>query len=77
MPRKLTLASCCRRLETVTVCQQVEGCRGISHLWRKMLVSGPCVLFQGAGAACAAQLMGHYPWFAVYNYCGAYYMPPI
>ena len=31
-------------------------------------VSGPRVLWHGAGAAVGATFVGHYPWFATYNY---------
>lgn len=30
---------------------------------------GPSILFRGAGATFVANLVGHYPWFAVYNVC--------
>ena len=46
---------------------QVEGKDGMAMLRRKMAVSGPTVLFAGALGAASATLVGHYPWFLVYN----------
>ena len=53
------------RLDTLIIHKQVEGRQGWKVLGQKLRCSGPCVLFQGANAAFAANLLGHYPWFAV------------
>lgn len=37
----------------------------------KVRKSGPTVLYHGALAASAATFVGHYPWFATYNYLNA------
>jgi len=50
---------------------QVEGNRGIPSLLAKIRTSGPTVLWHGAGGAMGATFVGHYPWFAVYNYLNA------
>ena len=55
-------------IDTVKTMMQVEGSRGIATLKDKMQTSGPRVLFHGAAAASVATLVGHYPWFATYNY---------
>lgn len=47
---------------------QVEGATGFSKLVTKVRVGGPTVLYHGALAASAATFVGHYPWFATYNY---------
>ncbi|EFN57148.1 hypothetical protein CHLNCDRAFT_30535 [Chlorella variabilis] len=47
---------------------QVEGKGGFGKLVQKVRVGGPGVLYHGALAASAATFVGHYPWFAVYNY---------
>ena len=46
---------------------QVEGKEGLALLRNKMAVSGPRVLYAGALGAASATLVGHYPWFLVYN----------
>ncbi|MEW5312036.1 MAG: hypothetical protein WDW38_003699 [Sanguina aurantia] len=46
---------------------QVEGKNGIPALMSKIKVGGPSVLYHGALAAWLATVVGHYPWFAMYN----------
>lgn len=58
---------CAVRLDTLLVHKQVEGSQGLRVLLHKVYAEGPCVLYQGASAAFAAQLLGHFTWFGVYN----------
>lgn len=53
---------------------QVEGKSGLQKLGSKIATGGPTVLYHGALAAWAATTVGHYPWFATYNYLN-YYLP--
>lgn len=55
-------------IDTVKTMMQVEGSRGIATLKDKIRNNGSKVLFHGAVAASVATLVGHYPWFATYNY---------
>lgn len=55
-------------VDTVKTIMQVEGKDGLRILGGKMRAHGPSALFHGALAASAATLVGHYPWFATYNY---------
>ncbi len=50
---------------------QVEGKNGFPALLTKVKTNGPGVLYHGALAASAATFVGHYPWFATYNYLNA------
>lgn len=47
---------------------QVEGKNGLSALGKKIKAGGPPVLYHGALAASAATWVGHFPWFATFNY---------
>eukprot|EP01026_Neomeris_dumetosa_P077077 TRINITY_DN82_c3_g1_i3.p1 TRINITY_DN82_c3_g1~~TRINITY_DN82_c3_g1_i3.p1 ORF type:complete len:321 (-),score=32.26 TRINITY_DN82_c3_g1_i3:119-1057(-) len=47
---------------------QVEGAKGIPTLANKIGKGGPLVLWHGSLAAVSATFVGHYPWFATYNY---------
>ncbi len=51
--------------------RQVEGKDGVKKLMQKFRTNGPSTFFQGALASAAATFVGHYPWFAVYNYLEA------
>ena len=55
-------------VDTVKTVMQVEGKDGLSKLMVKFKAQGPPVFFHGAMAAWAANTVGHYPWFATYNY---------
>jgi len=55
-------------VDTVKTVMQVEGKDGLSKLMTKFNAKGPSVFFHGAMAAWAANTVGHYPWFATYNY---------
>lgn len=58
-------------IDTVKTTMQVEGKDGMKKLLAKFKVQGPPAFFQGALASAAATFVGHYPWFAVYNYLSA------
>eukprot|EP00198_Chlamydomonas_reinhardtii_P008578 XP_001697915.1 predicted protein [Chlamydomonas reinhardtii] len=70
-----TAAGCFRVLlmpvDTVKTIMQVEGKDAVAALWRKVATGGPGVLYHGALASAAATFVGHYPWFATYNYLNA------
>lgn len=55
-------------VDTVKTVMQVEGKDGLGKLMSKFNSKGPSVFFHGAMAAWAANTVGHYPWFATYNY---------
>ncbi|KAI3434970.1 hypothetical protein D9Q98_003022 [Chlorella vulgaris] len=55
-------------IDATKTIMQVEGKGGFQKLAAKVKVGGPGVLYHGALAASAATFVGHYPWFAVYNY---------
>jgi hypothetical protein len=50
---------------------QVQGASGLSILAEKVKVSGPRVLYHGAGATFAASWAGSMPWFTTFNYLQA------
>eukprot|EP01062_Namystynia_karyoxenos_P019218 TRINITY_DN17206_c0_g1_i1.p1 TRINITY_DN17206_c0_g1~~TRINITY_DN17206_c0_g1_i1.p1 ORF type:complete len:485 (+),score=183.29 TRINITY_DN17206_c0_g1_i1:80-1534(+) len=55
-------------VDTVKTILQVEGKDGIAKLRVKQRIHGPTVFYHGAIGASAATFVGHYPWFATYNY---------
>mmetsp|Transcript_26089 Transcript_26089/g.35951 ORF Transcript_26089/g.35951 Transcript_26089/m.35951 type:complete len:316 (-) Transcript_26089:1754-2701(-) len=55
-------------IDTVKTCMQVDGQKGLVVLRDRLQRDGVSVLFNGALAASAATLVGHYPWFLVFNY---------
>jgi hypothetical protein len=57
-------------IDTVKTSMQVEG--SIAGLKTRLKTNGPKVLFNGAIATSSATMVGHYPWFATYNYLNAY-----
>ena len=63
-------------LDTIIICQQVQGDAGWAGLYRKLVRKGPSVLFQGAGASFSANVVGHFPWFAIYNLCETHLPEP-
>eukprot|EP00210_Caulerpa_lentillifera_P002502 g2399.t1 len=72
-----SLAAACWRIflmpvDTCKTILQVEGRDGLQKLRGKLASSGPPVLYHGALAAAGATAVGHYPWFATYNYLNAY-----
>jgi hypothetical protein len=50
---------------------QVQGSRGMSVLAARVAAEGPLALYSGALGSSFATLMGHYPWFIVYNFLQA------
>merc|ERR1719472_700149 len=50
---------------------QVQGKEGITNLFAKFRTSGPSVFYHGSLAAASATFVGHYPWFATYNFLSA------
>jgi Mitochondrial carrier protein len=54
-------------IDSVKTIMQVEGHRGLRILREKIKTSGPSVLFAGAIASSSATVVGHYPWFLLYN----------
>ena len=57
-------------IDTVKTSMQVEGT--INGLKTRFKTNGPRVLYNGAIATSTATIVGHYPWFATYNYFNAY-----
>jgi hypothetical protein len=58
-------------IDTVKTTMQVEGKDGLGKLMKKFRANGPSTFFHGSLAATAATFVGHYPWFATYNYLNA------
>jgi hypothetical protein len=58
-------------VDTLKTMLQVEGAAGVASLREKIAAGGPRVMFHGAVATAAATFVGHYPWFATYNYLDA------
>lgn len=50
------------QVDTFKTIKQVEGAEGTKKLMVKVRAHGPAVLYHGAMAAFAANLLGHYPW---------------
>jgi len=59
-------------IDTFKTTMQVEGKDGITKLLAKFKQNGPSTFFQGALASAGATFVGHYPWFATYNYLKEY-----
>ena len=55
-------------LDTLKTMLQVEGSQGTQILKEKIKTHGIKSLFHGSLAASTATIVGHYPWFATYNY---------
>ena len=55
-------------VDTFKTTMQVQGKEGITNLFAKFRASGPSVFYHGSLAAASATYVGHYPWFATYNY---------
>ena len=58
-------------VDTLKTTLQVEGKTGLTLLKAKVAKNGPTVLYHGALATSAATFVGHYPWFATYNFLNA------
>ena len=55
-------------VDTTKTILQVEGAKGLSILKAKIAKSGPSVLYYGALASASATFVGHFPWFATFNF---------
>ncbi|PTD09470.1 hypothetical protein FCULG_00007652 [Fusarium culmorum] len=55
-------------IDTLKTTLQAQGARGTSLLRRRIKTNGIGSLWWGAFATAAATFVGHYPWFATYNY---------
>ncbi|GMI09547.1 hypothetical protein TrVE_jg10403 [Triparma verrucosa] len=53
-------------IDTCKTTMQVQG--SIAPVFAKVKTSGPTVLYHGSLAAASATFVGHYPWFATYNF---------
>ncbi|EEC47750.1 predicted protein [Phaeodactylum tricornutum CCAP 1055/1] len=53
-------------IDTVKTTMQVTG--KFSNVVDKVKVNGPFALYNGSLAAASATFVGHYPWFATYNF---------
>ena len=54
-------------VDTFKTTMQVQGKDGVANLMAKFRSKGPNVFYHGSLAAASATLVGHYPWFMVYN----------
>jgi hypothetical protein len=57
-------------IDTIKTSMQVEG--SIHGLATRFKTNGPKIFYNGAIATSTATMVGHYPWFATYNYLDAY-----
>jgi hypothetical protein len=75
-PVKTIFASCCAAafrmllmpIDTLKTTLQAQGARGTKLLRQRIRTDGIGSLWWGAFATAAATFVGHYPWFAVYNF---------
>ncbi|QDS70792.1 hypothetical protein FKW77_004325 [Venturia effusa] len=75
-PIKTVFASLCAAafrmiltpIDTLKTTLQVQGARGTALLRQRIKTNGIGSLWWGAFATAAATFVGHYPWFATYNY---------
>ena len=54
-------------IDTLKTTLQVSGQGGFDVLKEKLQKEGPSILYNGAIASVLATIVGHYPWFFVYN----------
>jgi len=59
-------------VDTLKTILQVEGKQGINILSEKFKQGGVRVFFHGAIASAGATMVGHYPWFATYNFLNSW-----
>lgn len=59
-------------IDTTKTILQVEGKNGLNILKNKIKIGGPRILYYGSIATSSATIVGHYPWFMVYNYMDNY-----
>lgn len=55
-------------IDTTKTILQVEGRKGMPILYNKFKTGGIKSFYQGALGICSATFIGHYPWFATYNF---------
>ncbi|KAF3762695.1 mitochondrial carrier [Cryphonectria parasitica EP155] len=55
-------------IDTMKTTMQAQGARGTALLRRRVKENGIGSLWWGAFATAAATFVGHYPWFATYNF---------
>ncbi|KAG8792099.1 hypothetical protein FRC12_007210 [Ceratobasidium sp. 428] len=75
-PIKTIFASACAAafrilltpIDTLKTTLQAQGARGTALLRQRIKTHGITSLWWGALATAAATFVGHYPWFATYNY---------
>ncbi|CAE6440909.1 hypothetical protein RSOLAG1IB_09836 [Rhizoctonia solani AG-1 IB] len=75
-PIKTVFASACAAgfrmiltpIDTLKTTLQAQGARGTALLKQRIKTNGIGSLWWGALATAAATFVGHYPWFATYNY---------
>ncbi|KAF2131269.1 mitochondrial carrier [Dothidotthia symphoricarpi CBS 119687] len=75
-PIQTVFASCCAAafrmllmpIDTLKTTLQAQGPRGTALLRQRIRTDGVGSLWWGAFATAAATFVGHYPWFAVYNF---------
>ena len=58
-------------VDTAKTSLQVNGPEGLKLVWEKVQQQGPSALFSGALASSAATVVGHFPWFTIFNYLSA------
>jgi hypothetical protein len=64
-------------VDTVKTTLQVQGgAEGVEQLKTRLQERGFGTLYEGALATSAATFVGHYPWFATYNYLSVTFPPP-
>lgn len=61
-----TFRICIMPIDTVKTTMQVTG--KFSSVVDKVKLTGPMALYNGSLAAASATFVGHYPWFATYNF---------
>lgn len=55
-------------IDTLKTTLQTQGSAGLTILRARVAANGVPTLWYGAVASAAATFVGHYPWFATYNY---------
>lgn len=58
-------------IDALKTTMQVSGKSGLPNIIKKVKTNGFGVMYHGAGATVGATWIGHYPWFATYNYLNA------
>ncbi|KAK1637670.1 mitochondrial carrier domain-containing protein [Colletotrichum phormii] len=58
-------------IDTLKTTLQAQGAKGTAILRQRVKTNGIGSLWWGAFATAAATFVGHYPWFATYNYLSA------